>query len=196
MFLFCSTQHPVPPRSEASSGDIQRAEAGAAPVGGLVTRTRATAGHYDPDDVGAAAVERRKASAPIARGTGTSRKRPSACLAHTPKCGLSHGRTSAFPALRSLFGGRRRKRRRPVRQRVEKSTPGSAQRWLFDKVKKDLRSPHGAKRNAGTAYPRITSGVGWATARFTAFTTYQGIGAPLPTMRPHSTMVGKFAVAR
>src|SRR5262249_7025334 len=42
--------------------------------------------------------------------------------------------------------------------RVEKSTPGSAQRWLFDKVKKDLRSPHGAKRNAGTAYPRITSG--------------------------------------
>src|SRR5499426_2020814 len=99
--LFQSTC--VPPRSEASSGDIQRAEAGAAPAGGLVTRTRATAGHYDPDDVGAAAVERRKASAPIARGTGTSRKRPLACLAHTPKCGLSHGRTSAFPALRSLY---------------------------------------------------------------------------------------------
>src|SRR5499426_4845758 len=98
----------VPPRSEASSGDIQRAEAGAAPARGLVTRTRATAGHYDPDDVGAAAVERRKASAPIARGTGTSRKRPLACLAHTPKCGLSHGRTSAFSALRSLFGGRQK----------------------------------------------------------------------------------------
>src|SRR5262245_35593003 len=53
----------VPPRSEASSGDIQRAEAGAAPAGGLTNRTRATAGHYDPDAVGAAAVERRKASA-------------------------------------------------------------------------------------------------------------------------------------
>src|SRR5262249_35499937 len=100
-----SNQHPVPPRSEASSGDIQRAEAGAAPAGGVTNRTRATTGHYDPDAVGAAAVERRKASAPIARGTGTPRKRPSACLACTPKCGLSHGRTSAFPALRSLFGG-------------------------------------------------------------------------------------------
>src|SRR5262249_8781039 len=43
-------------RSEASSGDIQRAEAGAAPAGGVTNRTRATAGHYDPDDVGAAAV--------------------------------------------------------------------------------------------------------------------------------------------
>jgi len=46
---------------------------------------------------------------------------------------VSHKRQSAayrtaarapFRRLRSLFGGRRRKRRRPVRQRVEKSTPG------------------------------------------------------------------------
>src|SRR5262245_59415547 len=138
MFLFCSTQHPVPPRSEASSGDIQRAEAGAAPVGGLVTRTRATAGHYDPDDVGAAAVERRKARAPIARGTGTSRKRPSAWLAHTPKCGLSHGATSALPPPprpAACWEGAKERGEGPCAS-VAEAAKRAAKRWLFDKVEK------------------------------------------------------------
>src|SRR5262245_39152573 len=112
----------VPPRSEASSGDNQRAEAGAAPAGGVTDRTRATTGHYDPDAVGAAAVERRKASAPIARGTGTPRKRPSAWLAPTPRCGSHPHRAPFRRSAASLEGDS--KRRHPVRQRVEKSTPG------------------------------------------------------------------------
>src|SRR5262249_5878617 len=58
-----------------------------------------------------------------------------ACLAHTPKCGLSHGRTSAFPALPSLFGGRKTRGATRCAKGSKNRPPGSAQRWLFDKVK-------------------------------------------------------------
>src|SRR5262245_52183940 len=122
-----------------------------------------------------------------------------AARCHGRGCGLADraGRIMDLEALEQFAVSFYPRKKAQARAPQAGERPNRAvERWLFDKVKKDLRSPHGAKRNAGTAYPRITSGVGWATARFAAFTTYQGIGAPLPTMRPHSTMVGKFAVAR
>src|SRR5262245_48827588 len=128
-FLLRSNQHPVPPRSEASSGDNQRAEAGAAPAGGVTNRTRATTGHYDPDAVGAAAVERRKASAPIARGTGTPRKRPSAWLAPTPRCG-SHPHRAPFRRSAPSFEGDVKKARARAPRRPE-AAKRAAQRWLL-----------------------------------------------------------------
>src|SRR5262245_11404532 len=112
----------VPPRSEASSGDIQRAEPGAAPAGGRANRTRATTGHYDPDAVGAAAVERRKASAPIAHAVFFSACRPRAL--------------------------RRARRRKTIRQSTRLSPPYDSQA----RISLALHPGYSAARVANSAY--------------------------------------------
>src|SRR5499426_1592614 len=100
----------VPPRSEASSGDIQRAEARAAPAGGLVTRTRR------PPGTRQSAAYRTAARAPFRR------------------------------SAPSLEGDEERGAARCAKG-SKKRPPGSAQRWLFDKVKK--RSPVARMERSG-----------------------------------------------
>src|SRR5262245_23464965 len=116
--------------AEGVSGDEPAAEAGAAPAGGLTNRTRATTGHYDPDAVGAAAVERRKASAPIARGTGTPRKRPSAWLAPTPRCG-SHPHRAPFRRSAPLYWGETKKVAQARAPRRPEAAKRAAEHWLY-----------------------------------------------------------------
>src|SRR5262245_12860633 len=83
---------------EASSGDILEAEAGAAPAGGLVTRTRATSGHYGPTS-----VERPRWSAERR----ASRSQGARDASQASPMRASQARTiRACSALRSLLGSR------------------------------------------------------------------------------------------
>src|SRR5262245_62223354 len=114
---------------EASSGDILEAEAGAAPAGGLVTRTRATSGHYGPTS-----VERPRWSAERR----ASRSQGARDASQASPMRASQARTiRACSALRSLFARIARREpgkwRSPVRRRAQSGYPGPAQRWLLPK---------------------------------------------------------------
>jgi len=75
-------------------------------------------------------------SVPIARGTGTPRKRPSAWLAPTPRCGSHPHRAPFRRSAPSLEGETRR--RPPLRQRVENRPPGTSAALAVRKVNNEI----------------------------------------------------------